>query len=158
MDKVVVNGTEIPVAVIDAEAQNHGAQSADEARLEATRALLIRELLLQEARRLDLKPEILSDAEGRRETEDEALIGALLEAQVDAPEPDEAACRKFYEAHPDRFLSPDLFEPAHILLSASPTDKDAYGEAVRQAEQRLLKKFKTYLAEAMPEAEDYFKT
>ena len=30
-------------------------------------------------------------------------------------------------------------------------------EAVRQAEQRLLKKFKMYLSEAMPEAADYFK-
>jgi RNA polymerase sigma-32 factor len=30
-------------------------------------------------------------------------------------------------------------------------------EAVRQAEQRLLKKFKTYIEENMPEAADYFK-
>ena len=31
-------------------------------------------------------------------------------------------------------------------------------EAVRQAEQRLLKKFKTFIEENMPEAADYFKT
>ncbi len=31
-------------------------------------------------------------------------------------------------------------------------------EAVRQAEQRLLKKFKTFIEEKMPEAADYFKT
>jgi RNA polymerase sigma-32 factor len=29
-------------------------------------------------------------------------------------------------------------------------------EAVRQAEQRLLKKFKTYIEEKMPEAADHF--
>jgi peptidyl-prolyl cis-trans isomerase C len=134
MEKVAVNGIDIPPAVIDAEVQNHRAPSAEAARLEATRALIIRELLLQEARRLGLKPAAHSDHEGRRETEDEALIGALLETRVDMRPADEAACRRYYEDHPDRFLSPDLFEPAHILLAASPSDTVAYDEAVRRAE------------------------
>ena len=49
------------------------------------------------------------------------------------------------------------------ILSEDPLSLQEIGEqrgvtreAVRQAEQRLLKKFKTYIAEKMPEAADYF--
>jgi peptidyl-prolyl cis-trans isomerase C len=134
MDRVAVNGTEIPSAVIDAEIQYHPAKKASGARIEATRALVIREILLQEARRLGLKPLAAADGEVCSESEDEALIGELLKTKVDLPEPSEDACRAYYEGHPERFLSPDLFEPAHILLSASPADESAYTEAVRRAE------------------------
>ena len=61
----------------------------------AARALVIRELLLQEARRLAIEAEPKSDA-GRRETDEEALIRALIEREVDTPEPDEEACRRYY--------------------------------------------------------------
>lgn len=59
-------------------------------------------------------------------------------------------------------IEKELF--ATRILSDDPTSLKDIGknynitrEAVRQAEQRLLKKFKMYLSEAMPEAEDYFK-
>ena len=49
------------------------------------------------------------------------------------------------------------------ILSEDPLSLQEIGEqrgvtreAVRQAEQRLLKKFKTYIEEKMPEAADYF--
>ncbi len=51
------------------------------------------------------------------------------------------------------------------ILSENPLSLQEIGdqrgvtrEAVRQAEQRLLKKFKTFIEENMPEAADYFKT
>ena len=50
------------------------------------------------------------------------------------------------------------------ILSESPQSLQAIGdlrgvtrEAVRQSEQRLLKKFRVYIEEEMPEAADYFK-
>ena len=50
------------------------------------------------------------------------------------------------------------------VLSESPQSLQEIGdergvtrEAVRQAEQRLLKKFRIYIEEQMPEAADYFK-
>lgn len=53
----------------------------------------------------------------------------------------------------------------HRVLSEDPLSLQEIGdqrgvtrEAVRQAEQRLLKKFKTFIEENMPEAADYFKT
>lgn len=133
-ERVAVNGTEIPSASIDGEIQNHRAASADEARTDATRALVIRELLLQEAARLNLSAPAQSDQKDRRETDDEALIGRLLEESISSSKADEAGCRKYYHDHPDRFRSPDLFEPAHILLSAAPSDTEAYEAAVTRAE------------------------
>lgn len=58
-------------------------------------------------------------------------------------------------------IEKELF--ATRILSEDPTSLKEIGEhynitreAVRQTEQRLLKKFKTYIKEHLPEAEDYF--
>ena len=40
---------------------------------------------------------------------------ALIEREVVTPEPDEAACLRFYERNRQRFRSGDLYEAAHIL-------------------------------------------
>ncbi len=131
---VSVNGTPIPPAEIAAEVQNHPAATPRQAWLRAVRALVVRELLLQEARRLALKPEPETDGDGRRETEDEALVRQVVECEVAVPEADEASCRRYYDNNRDRFRSPDLFEPAHILISASAGDEPAYETATGQAE------------------------
>ena len=133
-ERVLVNGVEIPPSAIVAETQNHPAPDPVAARAQAVRALVIRELLLQEARRLAIAAEPQLDAEGRRETDDEALIRALLDREVTTPEADEASCRRYYDNNRARFTSDDIYEAAHILLSAAPADKDAYAAAVREAE------------------------
>lgn len=115
---VSVNGTIIPREAIARETQNHPATKPIEAWQAAAKALVIRELLLQEARRLGLRAEPATDADGRRETEDEALIRQLVEREVTTPEPDEATCRRYFEQNRARFRSPDLFEVAHILIAA----------------------------------------
>jgi len=134
---VLVNGVEIPPSAIAAETQNHPAADPEAARASAARALVIRELLLQEARRLGLAAEPQVDEEGRRETEEEALIRAVLEREVVTPTADEASCRRYYDNNIRRFSSPDIYEAAHILLSVSPDDKDAYATAVREAETMI---------------------
>ena len=53
---IFVDGVLIPEAEIAAEAQNHGAGSAAEARAAAARALVIRHVLLRRAQGLKLKP------------------------------------------------------------------------------------------------------
>jgi peptidyl-prolyl cis-trans isomerase C len=93
---VVVNGVEIPEAAIAQEAQHHPASSAEEARAAAARALAIRELLLQQARRLGLAAEPLRDDEGREEAAEEALIRAILESQVEPTEPTDEECGRVY--------------------------------------------------------------
>jgi peptidyl-prolyl cis-trans isomerase C len=133
MDMISINGVEIPPADISTEAQYHPAATPDEASAEAAQALAIRELLLQEAKRLGLKAEPEVDEEGRSETDEDALIRVLLEAEIDVPLADEATCKRYFENNRKRFRTADIYEACHILLSASPEDKDAYALAGAKA-------------------------
>jgi peptidyl-prolyl cis-trans isomerase C len=131
---VSVNGVTIRHDEISREAQNHPAPTPIAAWTAAARALVVRELLLQEARRNGLEPQPLSDGEGRTETDDEAAIRALVEHEVSTPTPEEATCRRYYEQNLRRFRSADLYEAAHILIAAHPDDRKAYAAARAQAE------------------------
>ena len=102
--------------------QNHPAEKPILAWQAAARALVVRELLLQESARLGIEAEPLRDAEGRSETDEEAAMRALIEREVVTPEPDEAACLRFYEQNRQRFRSGDLYEAAHILIASRPDD------------------------------------
>jgi peptidyl-prolyl cis-trans isomerase C len=130
---VVVNGFEITREAIGREVQNHPAGKPSEAWVAAARALAIRELLLQEARKLDLQPAPITDDEGRRETDEEALVRRVVEHEVVTPEPDEAACRRYYDQNLRRFRSADLYEVSHILLAADPRDDVARATASEAA-------------------------
>jgi peptidyl-prolyl cis-trans isomerase C len=132
---VVVNGETISAAAIAAEAQNHPAAPGKPgaAWSAAARALAVHALLLQEARHLSLVPEPRSLGAGRRETDDEALIRAVIEASVAPAPPTEAACRAIYTRHPDRFRAPTLYAAAHILLPAAPEDAAARSTAATSA-------------------------
>lgn len=126
---VRVNGTAIPRDLIAREVQNHPAQTPLEAWKAAARALVVRELLLQEVRRLGVTGEAAEDEDGRRETGDEAAVRALVEREVRVPTADEATCRRYYEQNRGRFRSSDIYEPAHILFAASRDDAQAYAGA-----------------------------
>jgi peptidyl-prolyl cis-trans isomerase C len=134
---VKVNGVLIARDAIVREMQHHTADKPVAAWQKAARALVIRDLLLQEARRLGVPSEPISDADGRRETEDEAKIRGLVEREVAVPEPDEATCRRYYEQNLARFRSADIYEASHILFAALPADKEAYAQARADAESVL---------------------
>lgn len=136
---VFVNGIELSDHAINAELQYHPASSVGEARFAAMRALVVRELLLQTARRsgIDQPDPLGHDDTDERESRDEALIRTLLAREVKTPEPDEATCRRFYQNNLQRFRSPDLFEAAHILFAADPEDADATAQAREQATSTL---------------------
>jgi peptidyl-prolyl cis-trans isomerase C len=107
--EITVNGAVIGEREIARETQYHPANTLEEARRKAAEALVVRELLLQEARRLSIeipdKPE-------------EARIEALIASEVKTPRADAQTCRRYYDTHPDRFRSPDLIEARHILIEA----------------------------------------
>jgi peptidyl-prolyl cis-trans isomerase C len=138
---ISVNGAVIAAADIAREVQNHPGGSPDQAWEEAARALVIRTLLSQRARDLNLAAEPRAVG-GLRETGEEALIRVLLETEVRTPVADEATCRRYYQANLSRFRGPDLFEPLHILFQASRGDVAAYSTAVARAES-VLDKLKT---------------
>jgi peptidyl-prolyl cis-trans isomerase C len=135
--RVAVNGVVIPRDAIAREAQNHPAQSPVAAWQEAARALVIRELLLQEAGRLEVTAAPETDAEGRCETHEEAKIRALFAQEAQTPEPDEETCNRYYQQNRGRFRSPDIYEAAHILIAARRNDAEAYDRA-RNTAQTLL--------------------
>jgi peptidyl-prolyl cis-trans isomerase C len=133
---VSVNGIVIPREVIAREVQNHPAEKPILAWQAAARALVVRELLLQESRRLNIAAAPLRDAEGRSETSEEAAMRALIEREIVTPEPDEAACLRFYEQNRGRFRTGDLYEAAHILIAAS--RDDAARIAAREIAEKIL--------------------
>jgi len=130
---VSVNGAVIAHDAISREAQNHPAPTPVDAWGAAARALAVRELLIQEARCLDLQPSPATDAEGRRETDEEALIATLIETQVPVPSPEAASCRRYYERNRARFRSADLYEASHILIAARRSEPDAFNAARERA-------------------------
>jgi peptidyl-prolyl cis-trans isomerase C len=130
---VSVNGIAIAHDLISREAQNHPAAKPIDAWQAAARALAVRELLLQEARRLGLSPAPIADDEGRRETDEEALVRGLIETEVATPTPDEASCRRYYERNTARFTSADIFECAHIFIAARRDQPEAFAAAGERA-------------------------
>ena len=134
---VSVNGVDIPHAAISREAQHHPAPTAIAAWRAAARALVVRELLLQEARRTGVTPAPQVDADGRRETEEEALVRGLIEREVSVPTADADACRRYYERNRRRFRSADLYAASHILIPARRDEPQAYAAARERAHSLL---------------------
>ena len=131
---IFVNGVEIPISDIAAEAQNHPAPTPDAALSEATQALVIREILVQRARATSIVPKPVQEGTNRRETEEEALVRQLLDEEVPKSSPNDESCRMYYENNKVRFVSPTLYEASHILFSAKQDDPPSYIAAVAQAE------------------------
>ena len=131
---VSVNGVVVRHDEISREAQNHPAPTPVAAWTAAARALAVRELLLQEARRIVMDAQPLTDGEGRTETAEEASIRSLVEREISTPIPDGTACRRYYTHNLKRFRSADLYEAAHILIAARPGDRAAYAAARTEAE------------------------
>ena len=134
---VSVNGIEIPRDIIAREVQHHPAPKAIEAWQSAARALAIRELLLQQARYLKIVPAPLNEESGPQETDEEALIQGLIERQVATPEPDDAACRRYYEQNKRRFRSPPIYAATHILFSVRQDDPEGYAKTQALAQSVL---------------------
>jgi hypothetical protein len=100
---VRVNGIEFAEADIAREVQHHEGESIEEARASAARALIIRHLLLERARELGLSPAPETDALGRWESDEEALIRGVLEAEASPMPPTGEECRRVFEARRTSF-------------------------------------------------------
>ena len=138
---VVVNNETIPSAAVAAEAQNHEGPKDKPgiAWRKAAQALAIRALLLQEARQRGLTADPLELAPSRFETEDEALIRALLdEALTIAPVTEEAVLAE-WAREPDRYRSAPLWDVSHILCACDPRDKSERAAAEARAAALLAR-------------------
>jgi len=146
---VRINGCAIPHDLIAREVQQYPSRTPADAWKAAVRALAVRELLLQEAKRLDVQAEPIVDSEGRRETEEEAAIRELVAQEVRTPDADLDNCRRYYERNLHRFRSPDIYEAAHILFAAVESDPVSYAQARASADcaAAILRDQPEYFAE-----------
>lgn len=135
---ISVDGRTIDEAEILAEAQHHPASNPGAALAAAARALVVRELLVQEARRLGIDgDEGLRDADGRSETQDEAAIRLLVEREVAVPAATEEECRRYHDNNPAQFRSEALYEARHILFAARSDDRAGRATAKAEAERLI---------------------
>lgn len=133
--EVIVNGEVISSACIATEAQNHEAPMGKPgiAWRKAAQALVIRTLLLQEARNRKLATEPADLGDKRFETDEEALIRGLLETEVNVDPPSEEAVVAIWNKDSSKFRSPPLWEASHILCAANPADEEATKKAYLRA-------------------------
>jgi len=138
--EISVNGVAIPESEILAEAQNHPAENPGGALRAAAEALVIRELLWQEAQRLEMAAAPERDDASRTETERDAAIRLLIDREAQAPSATDEECQRYYERHTEKFRTEPLFEARHILLAAPETDREARVVA-REKANRLCEGF-----------------
>lgn len=124
--ELVVNGERIDPRRIAEETQNHVSprNKPGIAWRKAAQALAIRTLLLQEARARGLRAEPDELAPGRVETEDEALIRAVLDEALTISPITEDAVRAEWAKDPGRFRSAPLWDVSHILCACDPRDEE----------------------------------
>lgn len=112
---VSVNHVVVPKDEINLESGHVEGGTIEERREEAARRLVVRELLRQRAEAAGISPNDGADG----------AIDELLAAEVQIPNADDAACRRYFEANRERFRSPEEIEIRHILLAAAPDDPAA---------------------------------
>ena len=119
---IAINGVELNDAAIDMELAHH--QGAANPLKQAVHELVLREVLLQEAARLGLD-----------DADEDVRIEALFAREVRVPEPDAAACLRYYQSQPERFSSGTMVEARHILFQVTPS---APLELLRQTAELIL--------------------
>lgn len=126
-----INGVEISPGRIDAEVQYHQAPTLPEARYEAMRALVVRELLVQRAIELGL-----ADRETINGDADE-VIEKLLTQELKTPDPTSQECQTYYQNNLRRFHTSPIYEVSHILYLAPPDEPEARATAQARANVAL---------------------
>jgi len=133
--EITVNGEVVDAAKIATESQNHYAPKGKPglAWRKAAQALVIRTLLLQEARNRKLEAEPVDLGNKRFETAEEALIRSLLDTEVTVDPPSEEMVKAIWSKDPAKFRSPPLWEASHVLCAANPADQAACKSALMRA-------------------------
>ena len=102
---LLVEGVLLTPQDIAAEVANFPAPSPAESWRAAREAFILRIVLRRRAEALGLAATPRTDPDGRSETEEDALLRALLDAEVAIEEPGEAEIAAFHAAHADRFAA-----------------------------------------------------
>ena len=120
-----VNGIVIDAQAITQETPVHASETNPG--LAARRALVVRELLTQQARAKGL----LADGAAL----DDNTIDQLLDLECATPEPTDEECQRYFKANAMKFRSPDLAFASHILFAL--TEGVSLAQLRARAEQAL---------------------
>lgn len=123
---ISVNGVTISEAAIGRELQFHPADSREEAATLAATALVLRELLGQRAREREIAG-----------ADEEQRIANLLDLDVRVPEPTPEEVERYYRRNTLRFMTPPLYEAAHIFFPARGNDAEGRADARAKADAVL---------------------
>lgn len=123
---ISVNGVVIDEAAVAREMQHHPATTHEEAERLARQALVIRELLLQRVRQLDIAG-----------ADEDERIANLIALEVRVPEPTAEEIERYYRRNGLKLMTPALYEAAHIFFPARDGDDAARVDAKAKAEAVL---------------------
>ena len=98
---VFINKLEISDDEVHNEMRHHPAPSVSEARKQASRALIIRRLLLEAASQKDLVA--FNELTTLDKSREESVIELLIAEVIRVPTADDATCKRYYEQHQGRF-------------------------------------------------------
>lgn len=137
--EITVNGVPILAEQIEQELSSHA--RAPEPRRAAIEALVLREVLRQEAKNklaeaVAVKQQAVNatsmDAEAFIE---ETMVERLIEREVVKPQLADDECLAYYQAHVEQFRQGDLVEAGHILFESRP---DEISPVLRQKAEQIL--------------------
>ena len=126
---VVVNRTLITDADINSESARVQSGEISGRHEEAARRLVIRELLRLRAKKYGID----------FDADPDAAIEAVLDREVQLPDVDEQACRRYFDSNPERFCTPVTAEVRHILLKAAPDNPEERARAEQRAGDLLAR-------------------
>ena len=129
---IKVNDIEIAETDLANELQYHPNASFDVVVQQAGQTLVIRQLLVEQAKKLGL------DVSGDNE---EAAVQELLEKKISYDDPDEEDCLRYFENNRQKFTTMPLMEVDHILLAAAKDDFEGRDDAKTDADD-IIKKLK----------------
>ncbi|MFT6926374.1 MAG: peptidyl-prolyl cis-trans isomerase C [Psychromonas sp.] len=121
---IKVNGVEIEEIDLASELQYHQNANFDVVVQQAAQALVVRQLLLNEAK---------SKGFTVSKEHEEEVLQKLLAENVTSAAPSTEACLRYFKNNPDKFMTLPLLEVDHILLAAAKDDIAGRDEAKKNA-------------------------
>jgi peptidyl-prolyl cis-trans isomerase C len=129
---IAVNGIDVTDAEISAEMAHHA--GATNPLKQAVHEVVLRRVLLDEADRIGIVA-----GEGSANCADDERIETLFACEVQVPEVDDLACRRYYDAHKAAFTRGELVEARHILFQVTP---EAPLELLRETATLILEELR----------------
>ena len=113
---ITVNGVAIPEKDLANELQYHPNENFNVVVQQAGQALVVRQLLIDEAKKQGLLSSSTDAAN------DEEAMQKLVENNISYDAPNEEICQRYFNSNKEKFMTMPLMEVDHILLAAAKDD------------------------------------